>query len=57
MRSMQYWKEEFQHYYKQHLKKMCIRDRNIRTRLADAELQHPQKQKKDEQILLDVLGL
>ena len=33
------------------------RMQNIRTRLADAELQHPQKQKKDEQILLDVLGL
>ena len=31
-------------------------DANIRTHLADAELQHPQKQKKDEQIL-DVLGL
>ena len=33
------------------------RMQNIRTLLADAELQHPQKQKKDEQILLDVLGL
>ena len=33
------------------------RMQNISTRLADAELQHPQKQKKDEQILLDVLGL